>query len=145
MEISKELLELLSEEQQQLPIEQQAVILQTITESESKTYSDKADEIGRGLKCRVHPVVIVIPGTLERAVCYIKEPTFQQKISALDNANTLGVFQSAALLLDWTIISEHSDAVFLKDILPHHDACRLAAVNEASNMVQSYSNQFKKK
>lgn len=116
-----------------------------LSQEEIDFYSQKAKDISNDLKgVEVHPIVVIHPETFERKVCYVREPSFMQKLDALDKAMELGVYKSAFFLFEQILIKDHSDAVTYSDA-PGSDAYKLGAVTEVSALVKMYQNQFKKK
>lgn len=116
-----------------------------LSQEEIELYSAKAKEISITIGgTEVHPIVILHPETYERKVCYIKEPSFMQKLDALDRAVAIGQFKSAYILFEQVIIKEHSDAIMFSDS-SESDAYKMGAIGVVDKLVVTYSNEFKKK
>lgn len=116
-----------------------------LSQEEIELYSAKAKEISITIGgTEVHPIVVIHPTSFERKVCYVKEPSFLQKLDALDKAMELGVYKSAYFLFEQIVLKEYSDAVTFSDS-SESDAYKLGAVTEVSALVKMYQNQFKKK
>jgi len=116
-----------------------------LSQEEIELYSNKAKEISTTLKgVAVHPIVVIHPETLERKVCYVREPSWIQKLDAMDKSMELGVYKSGFILFEQIVIKEHSDAVMFSDTA-ESDTYKLGAVTEVIGLVKMYQNQFKKK
>lgn len=116
-----------------------------LSQEEIEIYSNKAKEISAKIGgAEVHPIIVIDPITFERKECYVKEPSFLQKLDALDKAMEIGVYKSAFILFEQIVLKDHSDAITFSDA-PGSDAYKLGAVTEVSALVKMYQNQFKKK
>jgi len=93
---------------------------------------------------KVHPIIFISPVTKEiDAVGYVKEPPLQAKMAMLDMA-LQAPFSCAESVYDAYVIKEESDPR-LWNKQPENDAFYLGGLKVASDIVQMYSNQFKKK
>lgn len=117
----------------------------TLTPEEVTLYEEKAQEIAkaRGVQS-VHPVVFIKPDTHERIVAYLRQPTFTEKLYAMDTAISAGVYMSASNLMELLLIKEESHQLATSDA-PQADDVRMGIVDYCLNMVSRYQNQFKKK
>ena len=116
-----------------------------LTEQESADYQETADQLAKNLGIsKVHIVVQIDPVTLERKVCYLKEPNYLTKIRVMDKATTLGVYTAAEELRELSVIKESSDAITYSDT-PESDRYKLGVVDYCLGMVTRLQNQFKKK
>jgi len=112
-----------------------------LTPEEIANYEAKAVEIAkeRGVP-KVHPVVFIQPVTFKRIVAYLRQPTFAEKLHAMDQALIAGVYMSANNLMELLIIKEHSDALVETD-----DDAKMGVVDYCMGLVSRYQNQFAKK
>jgi hypothetical protein len=117
----------------------------TLTEEELLHYEKKASEICSTLQgcSKVHPIVMIVPGTLERKVCYLREPTYDTKIRVMDKSITIGFFSAGEELRQSCVIKEHSDSITYGDG-PECDRFKMGVVDECVGMVRRLENQFKK-
>lgn len=113
----------------------------TLTPEEIANYEAKAVEIAkeRGVPT-VHPVVFIQPDTNKRIVAYLRQPTFSEKLHAMDQALTAGVYMSAYNLSELLLIKDKSDA-----IVETNDDARMGVVDYCMGLVSRYQNQFAKK
>lgn len=112
-----------------------------LTPEEIASYEAKAIEISkeRGVP-KVHPVVFIQPVTFKRIVAYLRQPTFAEKLHAMDQALTAGVFISSNNLMELLLIREHSDALIETD-----DDAKMGVVDYCMGLVSRYQNQLQKK
>ena len=113
----------------------------TLTPEEIISYESKATEIAkeRGVP-KVLPVVFIQPETLKRIVAYLRQPTFAEKLHAMDQALTIGAFISANNLMELLIIRDKSDAE-----TETNDEAKMGLVDYCMGLVTRYQNQFAKK
>lgn len=113
----------------------------SLSPEELANYEAKANEIAkeRGVP-KVHPVVFIHPETKKRIVAYLRQPTFAEKLHAMDTALTAGVFMSGNNLMELLLIREHSDASIEND-----DDAKMGLVDYCTGLVSRYQNQFGKK
>ena len=116
-----------------------------LTEAEVLAFETKASEIAkqRGY-VQVHPVVFIMPESLERIVAYLRNPTFTEKLYAMDQAITVGPFMSASNMSELVLIKDESHPLASSDA-PQADMIRLGIVNYCMGLISHYQNQFKKK
>jgi hypothetical protein len=93
---------------------------------------------------KVHPVVLITPDTLERTVCYIKEPNYPTKIAVMDKAASVGPYRAADELREACLIKEASDAITYSES-PESDRYKLGVTEYCLGIVSRLQNQFKKK
>jgi len=116
-----------------------------LTAEEHKQYDETADKLAKELNVsKVHVVVQINPETLERKVCYLKEPNYSTKIRVMDQATQLGVYTAAEQLREASVIKEASDAITYSES-PESDDYKLGIVDYCLSMVNRLQNQFKKK
>ena len=116
-----------------------------LTEEEHKQYDAAAEKLAKELSVsKVHVVVQIHPETLERKVCYLKEPNYSTKIRVMDQATQLGVYTAAEQLREASVIKEASDAITYSES-PESDDYKLGIVDYCLSMVNRLQNQFKKK
>ncbi len=87
-----------------------AKVIDVLTDEETAEYQAKAD----GLKSKynaaaVHPIVMINPDTKERVVAYLREPSYLQKIFAMDKIAQVGPFVAGDELRSALTIQEESD------------------------------------
>ena len=116
-----------------------------LTEAEILAFETKAQEIAkqRGY-AQVHPVVFIMPESLERIVAYLRNPSFTEKLYAMDQSAISGPWMASMNMMDLLLIKEESHALASSDA-PQADNVKLGIVNYCLNLVTYYSNQFKKK
>jgi hypothetical protein len=120
-------------------------LTQELTDAELKNFDDKCEALAKELSVsKVHAVVQIDPDTLERAVCYLKEPNYLTKIRVMDKATTMGVYTAAEELREVSVVREHSDAITYSES-PESDRYKLGIVDYCLGMVTRLQNQFKKK
>ncbi len=116
-----------------------------LTEDELKQYETKAAELAKTHNVsKVHPVVQINPDTLERTVCYIKEPNYMTKVLLMDKAVTLGVFAAGEKMRNICIIKEASDPITYGDHA-NSDEYKMGVVDYCITLIKRLTNQFKKK
>lgn len=116
-----------------------------LSQAEHKEYEAIADKLAKELfVSNVHVVVQINPDTLERKVCYLKEPNYLTKIRVMDKAVTLGIYTAAEELRELSVIREASDAITYSES-PESDAYKLGCVDYCLGMIKRLQNQFKKK
>ena len=116
-----------------------------LTIAENKAYNEKCEALAKELSVsKVHVVVQIDPDTLERAVCYLKEPNYLTKIRVMDKATTMGIYTAAEELREVSVIKEHSDAITYSES-SDSDRYKLGIVDYCLGMVTRLQNQFKKK
>ena len=113
----------------------------TLTPEEITAFETKATEIAkeRGVP-KVLPVVFIQPETKKRIVAYLRQPTFAEKLHAMDQALTAGPFMSANNLMELLIIRDKSDAE-----TETNDDAKMGVVDYCMGLVSRYQNQFAKK
>jgi hypothetical protein len=118
---------------------------QVLTPEEVTAFETKATEIAkeRGVP-KVHPVVFIQPITFKRIVAYLRQPTFSEKLFAMDQALTAGVYMSANNLAELLLIREHSDALCVAESTESDDV-KMGIVDYCMGLVSRYQNQFAKK
>lgn len=112
-----------------------------LSPEEITAYEAKAVEIAkeRGVP-KVLPVVFIQPETFKRIVAYLRQPTFAEKLHAMDQALTSGVYMSAYNLSELLLIKDKSDA-----IVETNDDAKMGVVDYCMGLVSRYQNQFAKK
>jgi hypothetical protein len=118
---------------------------QVLTPEEVTAFETKATEIAkeRGVP-KVHPVVFIQPTTFKRIVAYLRQPTFSEKLFAMDQALTAGVYMSANNLAELLLIREHSDPLCVAESTEADDV-KMGIVDYCMGLVSRYQNQFAKK
>lgn len=92
----------------------------------------------------VHVYVGLVPETNERVVGYIKEPSYLQKLFALDKAATAGTFMSGEALREILTLKEESDPRTFEDY-SCNDKFKLAMVIKCVGIVSAIQDSYKKK
>lgn len=116
-----------------------------LSDEEISEYRSCAKNLEKQLSVsEVHVVVQIDPDTLERKVCYLREPNYVTKIRVMDKATTLGVYTAADELREISVIKESSDAITYGES-PECDRYKLGVVDYCLGMVSRLQNQFKKK
>lgn len=120
-------------------------LLPTLTEEEIKDYEERAEQIAKtkGL-IKVHPVVLIDPGTFERKVCYLQEPNYITKVDIMDTASRIGPYKAGEELRELCVLKEESDAITYSDS-PESDRYKMGVVDYCLTMISRLQNQFKKK
>jgi len=117
----------------------------TLSQAEHDQYKQVAEGLEKQLSVsEVHVVVQIDPVSLERKVCYLREPNYLTKIRVMDKATSLGVYTAAEELREISVIKEASDAITYGES-PECDAYKLGIVDYCLGMVNRLQNQFKKK
>ena len=82
--------------------------------------------------------------TLERIVCYVKEPNFETKIRVMDKAvSSAGLYTAANELREACTIKEYSDQRTFSESTKY-DKFKMGVVDFCMNMISRSQNQFKK-
>ena len=116
-----------------------------LTQEEIQAYEEKAIEIAKKYSCaKVHPVVQINPDTLERAVCYLKEPNYMTQIAIMDKAAQMQIYSAAEELRQAIIIKDESDPITYGDG-PESSPYKLGVLDRCLQMIGRYTDQFKKK
>lgn len=122
-----------------------AQITAELTDAENQFYKEQSDLLAtREGVSKVHPVVQIDPETLDRKVCYLREPNYATKITVMDKAITIGVYKAADELREACLIKDASDAITYSD---HSDSDRykMGVTDYCMGMITRLQNQFKKK
>lgn len=116
-----------------------------LSDEEIADYAAVADSLAKkeGVS-KVHPVVQIDPETLNRHVCYLREPNYSTKIRVMDKATTLGVYTAADELRMGCLIKDASDPITYGES-PECDRYKMGVTDYALTMVTRLQNQFKKK
>lgn len=116
-----------------------------LSEEEIEKYGKRADELAKEHSVsKVHPIVQINPDTLERAVCYLSEPSYATKIRVMDKAATLGMWTAGDELRLACTIKAASDPITYGES-PECDRYKMGITDYAIMMVKRLDNQFKKK
>lgn len=125
--------------------EEKKIDRSVLSDEEIAEYNDKAEALAKGHNVsKVHPVVQIEPETLDRHVCYLKEPNYLTKIRVMDKATTVGVYTAADELREACLIREASDSITYGEA-PECDRFKMGVTDYALTMVTRLQNQFKKK
>ncbi|RYD54883.1 MAG: hypothetical protein EOP56_18110 [Sphingobacteriales bacterium] len=107
-----------------------------------KAIKAKAEELTAKHGTTVHPLVFIEPLSKEQVVGYVKEPTRQVKMYAMDkmhaSPSTAGV-----TIFESGLIKEESDPRLYTES-PDNDKYYLGAIREVVNLVTVAINQLKK-
>ena len=115
-----------------------------LTEEEISYYDLESERIAKQVGVsKVHPIVMIVPDTLERKVCYVKEPNFDTKIRVMDKSVTIGFYSAAEELRQSCIVKESSDPITYGDG-PECVRFKMGVVEQCLLMVKRLENQFKK-
>lgn len=93
---------------------------------------------------KVHVYVGLEHETNDRVVGFIKEPTYIQKLFALDKIASTGLFMAGEELREVLTLKEESDPRTFED-LPSNDEYKIGMVGKCVAMVQVIQDAFKKK
>ncbi len=109
----------------------------------------ETEEIAKGLSEKlntlVHPMCFPLSKD-DRAIIYLKEPSFAIQKKAMDMVSRGSVMDAAQLILDTCIIQEHSDSrVWEEDCEEKNPKLRLGALMRAKDLGGYYAEVFKKK
>ena len=116
-----------------------------LSEQEIQQYEDKCVVLAKENNVpKVHACVIITPDTLERQVCYIKEPNFVTKINVLNKMTTLGVYPGANELREACIIKEASSPLTYGES-PECDPYKIGVVNFCMGIITTYQSILDKK
>jgi hypothetical protein len=116
-----------------------------LTTDEIKSYDEKAEALAKSLGVsKVHAVVQINPDTLQRSVCFLKEPNYITKIRVMDKAASIGIYSAAEELREMSVIRDHSDPITYSDH-PESDKYKMGVVDYCLGMVNRLQNHFKKK
>lgn len=120
-------------------------LTEDLTDAEIAEYDETAKQLASKLNVsKVHVVVQIKPDTLERAVCYLKEPNYLTKVRIMDKAASLGVYTAAEELREMSVIKEHSDSLTYSDHF-ESDRYKIGILDYCLGMISRLQNQFKKK
>jgi len=116
-----------------------------LTDEEINQYDQMAESLAKKYSVsKVHPVVMIDPGTLKRYVCYLKEPLYMTKIRVMDKASALGAYTAAEELRQLCLLPHESDPITYSES-PESDRFKIGVCDYALTMVRRVQNQFKKK
>lgn len=116
-----------------------------ITDDERVKYEAIAVDLAKKYSTpKVHIYVGLETGTNERVVGFIKEPSYIQKLFALDKIATGGVFLAGEELREVLTLRDESDPRTFEDS-PSCDEYKLGMVGKCVELVQVIQDAFKKK
>jgi hypothetical protein len=116
-----------------------------LTHEEISILEQKAADLAIQHKvAKVHIYVAIDPKTKERVVGFLKEPTFIQKIYAMDKIATVGIFMAGDELRDALTLKEESDPRTYA-LSPDCDKYRLGMTGTCVPIIEVAQNAFKKK
>jgi len=93
---------------------------------------------------KVHIYIGIIEETNERVVGYLKDPTYIQKVVAMDKINSVGMFMAAEELREALTLKDESDERTYSTS-PSCDGFRLGMAGVCMTMIDVIKNSFKKK
>lgn len=93
---------------------------------------------------KVHIYVGLENETNQRVVAYLKEPTFLQKMYAMDKLTTIGAFASGNELRDAVILKEESNPLTYGEG-NECDKYKMAIISNCIEMIEVAKNAFSKK
>lgn len=107
------------------------------------------EEVAKGLATKygvpkVHVYVGIEPDTNKRIVAYIKEPSYLQKMYAMDKISTLGAAAAGEELREALTLREESDPLTYGAGV-ECDSYKLAIVYTCIGIIELCQNAFKKK
>lgn len=130
--------------------------------SEEEVFA-KADQLSDKYKTKVYPLVVTVPKISlsvmatngseplkeetgeEKIVGYIKEPSRQAKMAALDKTAIEGsITLGGEMILNACLIKEESDPRIFSTA-SEYDAIYIGACMQCNKLVQAYSAELKKK
>lgn len=116
-----------------------------LSAEEIAIYDSKASELAikYGVP-KVHVYVGIQDETNKRIVAYLKEPTFIQKMYAMDKLTNLGAFASGNDLREALTIKEESDPLTYGDG-NESDKYKMAIITVCIQMIEVAQNAFSKK
>ena len=116
-----------------------------ITETEQKQFEEKAKELARkyGVS-KVHVYAGIEPETNERIVGYLKEPSYLQKLMAMDKIHSVGVFMASNDLREAITIKEESHPLTYGEGF-ECDSYKLGMSTTCIPIIEIIQNSFKKK
>lgn len=110
-----------------------------LSEAEIKEYEEKCESLAKAHNVsKVHAAVIIQPGSLERHVCYIKEPNFPTKLNILNKMVSVGVYPAANELREACVIKEASSPLTYGEA-PECDPYKIGVVNFCIPLIEAYS------
>lgn len=116
-----------------------------LTPEELAGYQEDAAALAVKYKVsKVHVYVAIAPETNERVVGFLKEPSYLQKIVALDKIATVGPFMAGDELREVLTIREESDPRTF-DISSNCDCYRMGMTGACIPIIDMIKNSFKKK
>lgn len=117
----------------------------SLTDEEVKEYDTQATHLAKKHSVsKVHPIVQIDPETLNRHVCYIREPDYTTKIRVMDKMATLGIYTAAEELRQACLLQEPSDPITYSES-PESDRYKMGVVDYCLTLITRLQNQFKKK
>jgi len=117
------------------------ILTSELTPEEIASYEEHAATLARKYNVsKVHVYVGLIEDTNERVVGYMKEPTYLQKMFALDKMSSVGPFASGEELRDAITLKEESDPRTQDE-----DRFKLGMAGACVAAIKIINNSFKKK
>jgi hypothetical protein len=111
-----------------------------LTVEESKQYEEIAANMAKKYSISKVHVFVVITDEGERVAGYLKEPSYVQKLMAMDKIATTGPFMAGDELRESLTLKDESDArVYTVD------EYKLGMASKCITMIEAYGNAFKKK
>lgn len=121
------------------------ILSSEISAEEMAAFEAKAAELAVKYKCsKVHVYVGLEPETNERIIAYFKEPSYLQKILAMDKIATVGVFMAGDELRSALVLTEESDPRTYGNT-SNCDIYKLGLTSACVPIIEMAANQFKKK
>jgi uncharacterized protein YciI len=116
-----------------------------LTEEEKLQLDEKAVELAKkyGVQ-KVYVYVAIDPVTDERIIGYLKEPSYIQKIMAMDKIATVGPFMAGEEMRGVLTLKEESDSRTFEEVAAY-DSYRIGMATEAMRMIEVVENSYKKK
>lgn len=121
------------------------ILTDLLTEDEIKGFDERCEALAKEHNVpKVHACVIVTPGTLERHVCFIKEPNFTTKLNVLNKMSTLGIHPGANELREACMIKSASSPLTYGES-PECDPYKIGVINFCMGIINAYQNVLDKK
>lgn len=109
-----------------------------------KEYQKKAEEIAKAINASKVHIYVAKDEEGNDVVGYIKDPSYIQKLAAMDKVATVGPFMAGEELRQILTIQEHSDSRTYA-ASSECDKYRLGMASRCLEIVEIAANEFKKK
>lgn len=123
----------------------QQVLTAELSQEEISTIETTCEELASKYRvAQVYPYVGIAKDTNERVIGFIKEPSFPQKVFAMDKIANVGMFAASVELMEALTLKEESDPRTY-GLSSDCDTYRLGMAGACVPIIKVSNNAFKKK